>query len=94
MIRLSGKVLYQDGRAVEFDGGISALSKWEQYAQRNKLDPDPQKTPMTWTLYVAFASLGEKAGKGIGFEAWKDTVEDIDLEVKDANPTPQDTSAD
>ena len=94
MIRISGNVVYTDGRAAEFSGGINALSMWEAYAQRNKLDPDPQKSPMTWTLYVAFASLGEAVGKGIGFETWKATVEDVDIEVNDANPTPQDTSAD
>ena len=43
---------------------------------------------MTWTLYVAFAALGEaETGKGIGFEKWRDSVIDVDLEADDANPT-------
>lgn len=88
MIRISGKVTYTDNRTVDFDGGINALAAWESYAQRNQLDPDPQRSPMTWTLYVAFAALGEsETGKGIGFEKWRDSVIDVDLEADDANPT-------
>ena len=88
MIRVSGKVTYTDQRVVDFDGGINALAAWESYAQRNQLDPDPQRSPMTWTLYVAFAALGVTAtGAGVGFEKWRETVADVQLEADDANPT-------
>jgi hypothetical protein len=94
MVRITGKVTYNDDRIVDFSGGINALAAWEAYAQRNKLDSDPQRSPMTWTLYVAFASLGEdQTGKGIGFEKWRESVADVDLEANDANPTPTATSA-
>jgi hypothetical protein len=43
---------------------------------------------MTWTLYVAFAALGVAAtGAGVGFEKWRETVADVQLEADDANPT-------
>lgn len=89
MIRVSGKVTYTDQRVVDFDGGINALAAWESYAQRNQLDPDPQRSPMTWTLYVAFAALGAARGPGggVGFEKWRETVADVQLEADDANPT-------
>ena len=88
MIRVSGKVTYTDQRVVEFDGGINALAAWESYAQRNTLDPDPQRSPMTWTLYVAFSALGVAAtGTGVGFEKWREGVADVALEADDVNPT-------
>jgi hypothetical protein len=87
MIRVSGKVTYNDQRVVDFDGGINALASWESYAQRNQLDPDPQRSPMTWTLYVAFAALGATVGAGVGFEKWRESVADVQLEADDVNPT-------
>jgi hypothetical protein len=88
MIRVSGKVTHTDERVVDFDGGINALAAWESYAQRNQLDPDPQRSPMTWTLYVAFAALGVSVtGTGVGFEKWRETVADVQLEADDVNPT-------
>ena len=48
---------------------------------------------MTWTLFVAFASLGAtRTGKDIGFDTWRKNVDDVSLEVEDANPTTEDTS--
>jgi hypothetical protein len=94
MIKITGKVTYTDNRTADFEGGINALAAWESYAQRNNLDPDPQRSPMTWTLYVAFAALGEtQTGKGIGFEKWRESVGDVDLEADDANPTETAASA-
>jgi hypothetical protein len=88
MVKITGKVVYNDQREVDFAGGINALAAWESYAQRNQLDPDPQKSPMTWTLYIAFASLGEaQTGTGVGFDTWRSTVLDVDLTADDANPT-------
>lgn len=95
MIRVSGTVTHTNGTTADFTGGINALAAWETYAQRNKLDPDPQKSPMTWTLYVAFASLGEAiTGSGVGFEKWRQTVANVDLEADEANPTTPVTSDD
>ncbi|MGI9116384.1 MAG: hypothetical protein ACR2JV_01955 [Gaiellales bacterium] len=94
MIRVSGRVTYTDNRVDEFAGGINALAAWESYAQRNQLDADPQKSPMTWTLYVAFSALGENVtGRGIGFEKWRENVVDVQLEADDANPTDPAASA-
>ena len=71
MMRLKGKVTYLDGTVEEYTGGINALAAWEQHAHTRKLDSSPEKSPMTWTLYVAFASLGAtRTGKDIGFDTW------------------------
>ena len=93
MIRLQGKVTYLDGTVEDFTGGINALAAWEQHAHTRKLDSSPEKSPMTWTLFVAFASLGAtRTGKDIGFDTWRKNVDDVSLEVEDANPTIEDTS--
>jgi len=92
MIRILGKVTHTDGRVADFAGGINALSMWEAYAQRQNLNPNPEVSPMTWTMYVAYASLPDDARKGIGFDTWKATIDDVDIEVQDANPTHADTS--
>jgi hypothetical protein len=42
---------------------------------------------MTWTLYVAFAALGATVGAGVGFEKWRESVADVQLEADDVNPT-------
>jgi hypothetical protein len=86
MIQLRGTVTYTDGTEDAFTGGINALSMWETYAQRTKLDSNPEKSPMTWTLYVAFACLDGKLGD-TGFDTWRKKVEHVDLEADDANPT-------
>lgn len=88
MIEIKGSVAYGDGTVHEFVGGPWALSQWERYAQRNNLDSDAQKSPMTWMLYVAYASLHRGTwGKCEGYEAWSTRVEDIDVEADEANPT-------
>ena len=93
MIRLQGKVTYLDGTVEDFTGGINALAAWEQHAHTRKLDSSHEKSPMTWTLFVAFASLGAtRTGKDIGFDTWRKNVDDVSLEVEDANPTTEDTS--
>ena len=93
MIRLQGKVTYLDGTVEDFTGGINALAAWEQHAHTRKLDSSPEKSPMTRTLFVAFASLGAtRTGKDIGFDTWRKNVDDVSLEVEDANPTTEDTS--
>lgn len=91
MLTIRGTVHYHDKTTVDFEGGIVALSLWEQYAQRTKLDPDPSRSPMTWQLYIAFACLGPKVG-GDGFDTWRNRVQHVELEVDDANPTEQATS--
>lgn len=90
MLNITGNVHYTDGSVVPFAGGIVAISRWEQYAQRTKLDPDPSKSPMTWQLYIAYACLGSATGAD-GFDTWRDKVLHVDLEVDDANPTDQGT---
>lgn len=91
MLTIRGTVHYQDDTRADFEGGIVALSLWEQYAQRKGLDADPQKAPMTWQLYIAFACLGAQAG-GDGFDTWRNKVRHVELEVDDANPTQAGTS--
>lgn len=86
MIQLRGTVTYTDGTEDAFTGGINALSMWETYAQTRKLDSNPEKSPMTWTLYIAFACLEDKLGD-TGFDTWRKRVDNVDLEAADANPT-------
>jgi len=81
-------VEYQDGTAQAFEGGPWALSQWERYAIRNNLDSDATKAPMTWSLFVAYASIHRTEwGKCEGFEAWSTRVLDVDLETSEPNPT-------
>jgi len=88
MIEVKGSVALENGAVVEFHGGPWALSQWERYAQRNNIDSDGQKAPMTWMLYIAYASLHRSEwGKCEGYEAWSAKVVDVDLETTEANPT-------
>jgi hypothetical protein len=93
MIRIHGKVTYADGRVESFTGGTWAVSQYERYAQRTKLDPDPAKAPMTWSLYIAYAATHRETwGTGDGFEVWSALVDDVEVEVESADPTPATTS--
>lgn len=91
MIRVSGTVTYTDETSVDFAAGINVLAQWETYAQTRKIETDAQKSPMTWTLYVAYAALD--LGKDIGFDTWRKRVADVDLKADDADPTQADQSA-
>lgn len=88
MIEIKGNVTYSDGTTQEFVGGPWSLSQWERYAQRNNMDSDAAKSPMTWMMFVGYASVHRETwGKCEGYEAWSARVIDIDLDTDDANPT-------
>ena len=91
MIRVSGTVTYNDQTTVEFAAGINVLAQWETYAQTRKIETDAQKSPMTWTLYVAYAALD--LGKDECFDTLRKKVADVDLVADDADPTRADQSA-
>lgn len=84
MIRLHGKVLYDDGREVEFETGNAALAKWERYAARNGLAIGKDSPPILSSLVVAHHALGIAEP----FDAWAEGVEGVELESTDVPPTP------
>lgn len=91
MVEIKGTVTTTDGTAHEFVGGPWAWSQWERYAQRNGLDTSPEKSPMTWSLFVAYASLHQATWERTdrpGYEKWSASVAAVDLDVEDARPTP------
>ena len=76
MIRLRGTLEYHDGRVVEFAAGSAARAEWEMYAHRHGIGLE--EAPILAALVVACYMLN---GTLEGFEAWRSTVLDVELEA-------------
>ena len=80
-----------DGVEQPFSAGPAAMSLWEQYASRNKVDFD--SAPMTGTMYLAYVAThkGDWPPKE-GFDAWRFRVEDIDITEESEEVPPTETA--
>ena len=92
MIRLSGTVVYPDGRRVEFTGGPREWVAWEAYALGKGLPTsadDPRRAAgLTMTWYLAYRASTRSDAERPAFDAWLDTIEDVtDVQVAGADPT-------
>ena len=76
MIRIRGRVEYASGETVDFTAGTAARAEWELYAHRHGLDLDG--SPILAALVIACYVLN---GTLEGFEAWRATVLDVELEA-------------
>jgi hypothetical protein len=82
VIRLSGVIVYRDGRREPFEASGIHQTDWEAYAHRNGLQITPTEATLpsfplkTWQIFMAYASLGLEEG----FDAWKRSVLDVEAE--------------
>ncbi len=90
MIRFSGTVEYRDGRTVAWSGGGALQAEWEDYALRHDLPLNPTAETLTrfpakrWQMYLAYSALGVEEG----FDVWRKTVADVDLDDDEAAAVP------
>lgn len=89
MIRLKGKVHYEDGTVEEFETGNAAMRSFERYAQRNKISPKVEDSPTEWALVVAHYALRVPEG----FDVWVESVDAVDIDTEEVPPTPPAASA-
>jgi hypothetical protein len=92
VIRLSGTVVYLDGRAEDFSGGPRQWVAWEHYALSKGLPTaasDPQHAAaLTMTWFLSWACATSKATPRPGFETWLDTIAEVSgFELEDVPPT-------
>jgi hypothetical protein len=80
MIRFRGTVELKSGETIEFKAGTAAIGEWEAYARRHEISTDMRDNPITWSEVVACYCL---TGTLEGFEAWRATVFDVDLQSAD-----------
>lgn len=97
MIRVSGVVVFPDGRREAFTGGAREWVAWEQYALSRGLPTaadDPRRAAgMTMTWFLAFRASTRGQKERPAFEAWLDLIDDVvDVEVGGADPTPPEPS--
>ena len=83
MIRLKGTVEYEGGRTEVFETGSAALAEWELYAMRHGYPMGTQAPPMLSMMVVAHYALGIKEG----FDVWRRSVVDIDMDSDGVPPT-------
>ncbi len=83
MIRFRGKVAYTDGREEDFETGSAALQAWEDYALRHGYPVGEGMPGTLGALMVAHYALRIEAG----FDAWRVTVDGIELEADGLPPT-------
>ena len=93
MIRITGTVVYRDGRRVAFTGGPRELVAWEAFALGRGLpttaDEPGRGAPYTMVYFLAWTLATREQAPRIGFEPWMDQVAEIDgFELIDADPTP------
>jgi hypothetical protein len=80
VIRLTGTIIYRDGRREPFEASGSAQAEWEAYAHRHGLPLTPTQETLpqfpgkTWQMFMAYASLELEEG----FDAWRRTVVDVE----------------
>lgn len=90
MIRVSGVVVFPDGRREAFTGGAREWVAWEQYALSRGLPTaadDPRRAAgMTMTWFLAFRASTRGQKERPAFEAWLDLIDDVvDVEVGGAD---------
>lgn len=90
MIRFAGTVHFRDGREERFEAGGAIQADWEEYAARHDLPTIPTPETVTrfpvkrWQMYLAYAALGVPEG----FDVWRKTVSDVDLDDDEAELVP------
>ena len=97
MIRVSGTVVYPDGRREDFHGGPREWVAWEAYALGKGLPTaadDPRRAAgLTMTWFLAYRSSTRELRERPGFEAWLDLIDDVvDVKVGSEDPTPPEPS--
>lgn len=85
MIRIEGRVQYEDGTEVDFTAGPMVLAEWELYAHQNRLPVDHEAVPMLHTAFIAWRAVTR--GKKIAFEDWRDKVASLEVRTAEAIPT-------
>lgn len=85
MIRLSGTIEYEGGRTETFETGAAALAEWELYAMRHGFPIGEGAPPMLSALVVAHHALGVAEG----FDVWRRSVTNVDLESNAVDPIPR-----
>jgi hypothetical protein len=83
VIRLSGTIHYEGGREETFETGSAALADWELYALRHGFPIGEKAPPMLSMMYIAYTALGVREG----FDVWRRSVVDVDLDTEAVPPT-------
>lgn len=91
MIRFVGKIVYSDGREQSVDGGAPAAAAWEEYAHRHGYSLKLDEAPSTLSNLVVLHAL---AGVDEGFETWRATVDNFELDSVAVDPFPPEVTAD
>lgn len=85
MITLSGTIEYEGGRTETFETGAAALAEWELFAMRHGYPLGEAAPPMLSALVIAHHALGVAEG----FDVWRRSVTNVELESANVDPIPR-----
>ena len=83
MITLTGTIEYEGGRTETFETGAVALAEWELYAMRHGYPLGEGAPPMLSALVIAHYALGVAEG----FDVWRRSVSNVELDSATVDPT-------
>ena len=85
MITLTGTIEYEGGRSETFETGAAALAEWELYAMRHGYPMGEAAPPMLSALVIAHHALGIEEG----FDVWRRSVQNVELDSATVPPIPR-----
>jgi hypothetical protein len=93
VIRGSAHVVYVDGTIDDLHVVPFDWMRYERYCAQHKIAADPRDGPATWGMYLAYSAFDRAhasngGGPVPGFDAWAQTVEQLDLDLQTPDPTP------
>ena len=101
MIEVSGKVIYADGREVEYTATQREFAAWERYALRMGMPTGTSggagsTAPITMTRYLGYSAIMRGDEEPTSFETWDAMVAEVSAEgdPESLAPTPPARSTD
>jgi hypothetical protein len=85
VITLKGTIEYEGGRTETFETGAAALAEWELFAMRHGYPLGEAAPPMLSALVIAHHALGVAEG----FDVWRRSVTNVELETGAVDPIPR-----